>query len=310
MEWRKNSLSRIESSTVQFGNSFVLGGNQAQMSESELKRDIQILSEQRENLLNEVKALEDSLSELKDNQNNILEKANHKAGQILQKAEEDAKAVLENAENYINEVANKAAEEAHKQAFEQGYEDGKQHFTTEMSEKISAVKNLVEASFKAKREILTSGEREILELAVLIAEKVTKIKFDKDKEVLSNIVKDAISCLKEKEEIKILVNPVFAEHLYSISEELTKEIKGINQIKIIEDKTISTDGVIVESFESRFDARLNTQIAEIAKKLMAEHEDRPVLTEFPESTEETPSEIIEEPTEIEAPVKKSRSKKL
>ncbi|MFA6989268.1 MAG: FliH/SctL family protein [Candidatus Gastranaerophilaceae bacterium] len=276
-------MSRIESSTVQFGNSFVIGGTQSQMSESELKKNIQILSQQRENLLNEVKALDESLSTLKNDQNTIIEKANHQAEQILQKANEEANAKLENAENYINQVATQATEEGHKQGLEQGYIDGQQKFMTEMFEKISAVNALVEASFKAKREILVSGEREILELAVLMAEKVTKIKLDKDKKILSNIVKDAISCLKEREEIKILANPIFAEHLYSISEELKKEIKGINQIKIIEDKTISADGVIVESLESRADARLSTQITEIAKKLFEEHEDRPILTEFPEA---------------------------
>jgi flagellar assembly protein FliH len=282
---------------VQLGNSFVIGGKQEKMSDAELIRDIKNLAQQREALLIEVKNLDDSLEGLRSEKNTILEKAQAEAERILAKANADATSILANADEHIAAIA----EAGRQQAFDQGMAEGHLQIESVMIEKIFAVDALVEASFKAKREILVSGEKEILEMVVLIAEKVTKIEFDKNKEILSNIVKDALLSLKEREEVKILVNPMLANNLYAISEELSNEIKGINQIKIVEDSTISADGVIVESVESRVDARLNVQIAEISKKLFEEHDNKPVLAEL--STE------VESELGLCVTVKKTRKKK-
>ena len=39
-------------------------------------------------------------------------------------------------------------------------------------------------------------------------------------------------------------------------------------IKIIEDNSVSPDGVIVETLSSRLDSRISTQISEIAQKML------------------------------------------
>ena len=40
------------------------------------------------------------------------------------------------------------------------------------------------------------------------------------------------------------------------------------EIKIVEDNSVSPDGVIVETLNTRLDSRISTQIAEIAAKML------------------------------------------
>ena len=42
----------------------------------------------------------------------------------------------------------------------------------------------------------------------------------------------------------------------------------LQSIKIIEDNSVSPDGVIVETLSTRLDSRVSTQIAEIAEKML------------------------------------------
>jgi flagellar biosynthesis/type III secretory pathway protein FliH len=73
--------------------------------------------------------------------------------------------------------------------------------------------------------------------------------------------------LKDKETINIIVNPIMAERIYSISDNLKERITQLKSIKIIEDNSVSPDGTIVESPLSRVDSRIKSQIKEISKNL-------------------------------------------
>ena len=105
----------------------------------------------------------------------------------------------------------------------------------------------------------------------MIAEKIIRHKLELKPELLLGIISAAIEQVKDKEDIKIIVNPALLHNLYEFTEGLRETVKGLKNLKIIEDRTIPKDGVIVESVESRIDARIETQIKEIMKNLMQEY---------------------------------------
>ena len=49
---------------------------------------------------------------------------------------------------------------------------------------------------------------------------------------------------------------------------LKEEIPKLETIKIIEDNSISPDGVIVETLNTRLDSRISSQIAELTQKML------------------------------------------
>ena len=75
-----------------------------------------------------------------------------------------------------------------------------------------------------------------------------------------------------KPKIKLLPNLlssiILAENITKIADRFREEIPKIQSIKILEDSSVSPDGVIVETLNTRLDSRISIQIAEIAQKML------------------------------------------
>ena len=252
------SLSRIESSNVQLGNSYVFGSVEKE------KEEIDRI--QRSALISAQKKTEE-----------IINKANSEAAQIIEAANQQIQDFLQQAQ----EAADQAKEEGYQTGYNTGYQDGHRQVHEDLANQIKSLNILAQSVFKIKKEIISSSEKEILQLTIVIAEKILRQQLEIQPEIILNIIKAAINELKDKEEVNILVNPAITKYLYDFSEELKQTINGLKTIKIMEDKTIPVDGIIIESPEFRIDARLETQIAEIAKQLMTNFEENPVLGEIP-----------------------------
>lgn len=248
--------NRIRSSNVQLGESKVLG-NKPNPDEASYK-----------------KALEDMLVQASDEAKALIEQAEQQAVAVKQQAMQEAEILKQ-----------QASQQGYEEGYNQGHEAGTLQARQECAENFWGLYTITSAAFAVKKEIVNSAEKEILELATAVAEKVIRNKLDLEPELMQNIIKGAIDQLQDKEEIKIIVNPALAQNLYDFAEELREKIRGIKTIKLTEDKTIPKDGVIVESPDSRIDGRVKTQLREITRNLMLEYMQKA------NSTEEIPEEI-------------------
>jgi flagellar biosynthesis/type III secretory pathway protein FliH len=154
--------------------------------------------------------------------------------------------------------------------YEDGYQDGKEKITTELENLVYNVNNFAKCQFDMKNRIIKSIHTDILDMVLDISEKICLTELRQNKEILTKIVANTISQLKEKESVTIIVNPEMARKIYEISNDLKDAIHNLEHIKIVEDATIAPDGTIVESVGSRVDARVSAQIEQIAQKLFAE----------------------------------------
>lgn len=118
-----------------------------------------------------------------------------------------------------------------------------------------------------KKRIVKSAHTEILELVTAICEKVCHTELVQNPKLLENLTAAAISKLKEKETVNIIVNPQMAQKIYEISDGLKERFFGLENIKIIEDSSVPADGTIVESVDSRVDSGLKAQISRISDEL-------------------------------------------
>jgi len=282
---------RIISSNVQLGESKIIGQplkleELGGFEDSELSNE-QIYLKQKEQELKQ--RFEQMMETSKTQAQAILDDAKLQATQIIKEAGEEAA--------QIETIKQQALEDARQQGSQMGYEEGYQKAYQDVHLMVENIEAIADATFKIKKEILLSSEQEILELSVVIAEKILKQQLKIKPEMITEVIRAAINELKDKEEIKIIINPVLKEQLYNFSEELKATLKGLKTVKIIEDKTIHANSAIVESPESRIDARIETQIAKITEELMEVFANEPVISE----------EIAKE--ELSAP-KKSSAKKL
>ncbi len=279
-------MTRIKSNNVQIGASYVLP------LENQHKEELTTI----EKMLLRAKAEKEKIiQEGTEQAKQLVEEAK----QILAQAQEEAKNIVEQANHQANTESDEIRENARKEGYEignkQGYEDG----TKSLEEKFLAIEKFAKSQFDLKNNIIKSAELDIVELVCAIARKVCKKSFDEHTEILKEITADAIKHLKDKENITITINPILAEKIYSISEELKAEIPKLQSIKIIEDSNVSEDGAIVESLLSRVDNRLKIQIDQIAEKFLTMHyssTENEIESES-EPIKESEVEIVETKTE-------------
>lgn len=239
---RTNTLSRIEGKNINFGSSFVLNAE----GKTSLNKEI-----------SDAGLIADSIvAEAKKQAQAILAQTQLQAQQMSAQAEEQARASQD-----------EITAEWRRKGYDEGYQDGSERIISDMEDLIYNINNFAKCRFEIKNRIIKSLHRDILELVLEISQKICKTQLTQSDEILERIIEEAISHLKEKENVTVIVNPVMAEKIYAISDNIKNAVHTLESIKIIEDSSISPDGTIVESVGSRIDARVSAQIEQLAHKL-------------------------------------------
>lgn len=238
-------MSRFEGDKINVGNSFIINSD----SRSDLNKEIV-----------DAKLIADSIiADAKNRANVILNQANQKAGEMVTQASMEAEASKD-----------AVTADARKQGYEEGYAEGQERIVTEMEDLVFNINNFAKCKFDIKNRIIKSLHTDILEMVIDISEKICKTQLKENRQSLLNLVINAVQQLKEKENVTIIVHPEMSKKIYEISDGLKEAIHNLENIKIIEDNSVSADGTIVESVGSRVDARVSAQIEQLAQKLFAE----------------------------------------
>ena len=244
--------NRIKSDEIQIGDNYVLPIEQSNVTRQQAK----------------VKKI---IEETDAKAQKILETADSKSQIIIQTANTEAARIIEEARKKGEKEYEKVKNQAYEEGFIKGQEDGLEKFKSDSIEALKALETLSSSSFDIKKNIIDSATLDIVELVSAIADKVCHIKFDEG--ILYKITIDAIKQLNDKENITIIVNPELVNIIHGLSEKFKEEIPKLQSVKILEDNSVSTDGVIVETLNTRLDSRISAQIAEIAQNMLTGADD-------------------------------------
>jgi type III secretion protein L len=170
------------------------------------------------------------------------------ARRIVAEAERDAAAILQQAET----VARESREAA--------YRDGSESAMCEWHAL------LLEAR-EQRDQALAGVERDVLRLAVKIAEKILGRELKRDKEAIVDIVATALRQARLNEMITLRVNPadlpVVEEHRQRF------ERVGRNQfLDVVPDPAVTAGGCVIESESGTIDAQLGTQLRVLERALV------------------------------------------
>ena len=196
----------------------------------------------------------------------IINGAENKSQVIVSTASTEAERIIEESRKKAQSDYDSVKQQAYEEGFQKGVQDGFEKFQQDAAEALKSLETLSSSSFDIKKNILDSATLDIVELVSAIADNVCRIKFDN--KVLHKITVDAIKELNEKENITIIVNPELVENISSMAEEFKNEIPKLESVKIVEDNSVSPDGVIVETLTTRLDSRVSTRIAVIAREML------------------------------------------
>ena len=196
----------------------------------------------------------------------IIQNAQNQSQIVVQAANTEADTIIENARRKGESEYEAIKNEAYQEGFKKGEQDGLYKFQNDAVEALKSLDTLCASQYELKKNIIDSATRDIVELVAAIADKVCHKAFNI--QILHRITVDAIKQLHDKENITIIVNPKLADNINKLVPEFRKEIPKLQTLKILEDNSLSPDGVIVETPDTRMDSRVSVQIAEIAEKML------------------------------------------
>lgn len=174
----------------------------------------------------------------------------------------------------IDQIEKEAYEKAFKLGEKAGAERGEQMFR-------SAVQSFIEAAEELRQmqqEFYRRVEGEILDLVLATTRKVVQREVDSQKDMILNVLKEAIAKTMDRERVRVRINPSDFDFVHAHKPDILQAIDGIKHLVIERDEAISRGGAIVESDYGTIDARIERRFEEVEKALKRQiAEKKPVI---------------------------------
>lgn len=179
----------------------------------------------------------------------ILQNARDEAAQIVAEAEEQSRVIAEAARDRLTSEIRAELE-------------------AEMNVKIDELRQQyavsVEHISSLSSQIISQTETEMVELALEIAKKVVGREVTIDREVALTLVKISLAKLHNRTFAKVLLHPDDLAYMQSHLEKA--DFHG--SIELVEDRSISLGGCLIQTETGEIDARIESQFDEIAYGLL------------------------------------------
>lgn len=186
---------------------------------------------------------------------------------IVHDAEDEAARLIAQAERERESV--RAA------AYTEGYDAGFRELETERAsfeERLGEIEANIDLRLN---DYYSAMETELLKLSVEIAGQIVRQKIEGDQEFVLRNVKAGLRQLRERNEIRIRVNPADYEFARGHKDDIAQSCDGIRSVEVTDDRRVEPGGCIIESPNGELDARIETQLTEVERALLeAAHDGR------------------------------------
>jgi flagellar assembly protein FliH len=159
-----------------------------------------------------------------------------------------------------------ARAEGHADGLHAGLEEGRAQVAAALSA-LAAVHADVVALRDATAEAV---ERDAVELAVQLAEKIVAGALDVDPERVLDVVRAALRRLSERRRVTVLVHPDDLELVRAASEGFAAELGGIEHCEVQAERRLVRGGAVVRTDEGQVDASIETQLTRARELVAAE----------------------------------------
>ena len=174
------------------------------------------------------------------------------------------------------EGLNKGYLEGHKKGYKEGFEKGKKEaeekykklenvLKKDFQEKIQSINTFLKNLEKESKELILNMDKEVLNLALNIAQKLILKEIERDPEISLRLIREALNYIAEGTELNIKVNP---EEYKFLKENLLKHIPPSQKIKLIPDESISKGGIFIETSLGVIDATFEKRWKKLLETLL------------------------------------------
>jgi flagellar biosynthesis/type III secretory pathway protein FliH len=153
---------------------------------------------------------------------------------------------------------------------DRGFAEGRKEAEESFSEVCRTLTEAIGAVGSLRERIIRGCEADLLRLAMMVAKQIVRREISQDRKILAQFISEATAGIAEHTDISICFNP---EDYRAVTANRQLYLEGIGdkmQITIKPDESVSVGGCVVETQTGLVDARVETQLAEIFKRLMLE----------------------------------------
>jgi len=235
-----------------FHNSSPAVMNNGSLAVQETQNDI-FTRETAEQIYNETKQMIEEL----------MEAAQQQAGEILLQAKSQAQDLVEKSQREIELLK----DQAYQAGFEQGYQEGLHKAEEAAASLRQQAGQIIESLLKEREQAWKKYEKDIIELVILLTEKVIGTVAENKPEAIKNLVKKVLKETGEAEKLTVKVNPVHIPFL-TVADIQPKDKPG-SKIMILEEPSLQPGECIVVSENGSVEARISEQL-DILKQTLLE----------------------------------------
>lgn len=178
---------------------------------------------------------------------------------IIGKAQQQAKIIMNTARAEAGNVRETARAE--------GYKDGVADGSQAAQELIARLESAIAEVAQERAALADSVEQEVLKLCVEAVEKIVRHEIKTDPRVVLRIIHACLRRVRDRADVAVRVSLGEVELVKEHREELLAAADGLDNFTIIDDRRISPGGCVVEAPSGDIDARVETQVDQLRKKL-------------------------------------------
>lgn len=201
----------------------------------------------------------------------ILEDARKEAKRIVDEATQKAQIIYQNAEQAKSDWEQTEKQQYIQAGYDEGYNDGLEtgriQGLAEYTNFIEIAKDVVEAAKMDYQDKIIKAEQTILDLGVEVAGKIIGVQLDKSEESFISIVKRAVKEARDYTEVELHIHPSHYQSVLAQKEELQAIFPKEINIYIYPDADLNERSCIIESANGRIDASVDSQLAEVKRRL-------------------------------------------
>lgn len=119
----------------------------------------------------------------------------------------------------------------------------------------------------AREALWLSQESEMVALSLDIARQVIKTEVTQNPAVVHAVLANALRRITDKDAVRVRVSVSDAPRVKEAREDLMEVVDGLRFIEIVEDRRVGDGGCVIETNAGTIDAKIETQIAEVARAL-------------------------------------------
>jgi flagellar assembly protein FliH len=165
------------------------------------------------------------------------------------------------------ELAEAARVQGYNVGFEQGRAAGMAAAEEAMAQSLQRLQTLVHGVHENHAAFFRAAERQVVDLALQIAQKVVERQVENMPDMAVNVIRGALEEMDARTAVRVRVSPDDEELLRRRWSQVVPTSIGADRIELVQDERVQSGGAIIETTHGQVDAQLESKLAQLGNAL-------------------------------------------